>query len=92
MGLSFTSFIMTAVNVAFRVYTVILLVRIVLSWIPHNPYLPVFRFIYEVTEPYLRIFRRIVPPYGAMDFSPIVAFIALQIIEWIVNEVLYLLL
>ena len=89
MGLSLMNLIRQVVSVAFEVYSWILIIRILLSWIPHNPYQPIIRFIYEVTEPYLRIFRRIVPPYGAVDFSPIVAFIALRVIEWIVIRILY---
>ncbi len=88
MGLSLMILIRQAVGVAFEVYSWILIVRILLSWIPHNPNQPILRFIYEVTEPYLRIFRRIIPAYGAVDFSPIVAFFALRIIEWIVGRVL----
>jgi YggT family protein len=72
--------IFRAVNVAFEVYSALLLIRILLSWIRHNPYQPIIRFIYEVTDPYLRIFRRIVPPYGQIDFSPIVAFFVLEFI------------
>ncbi len=74
------SFIFTAVNVAFQVYTTLLIVRILLSWFPHNPYQPVLRFIYEITEPYLMIFRRIIPPFGAVDLSPIAAFLVLDFI------------
>lgn len=83
--------IYTAVNVAFEVYTYLLIIRILLSWIRHNPYQPVIRFIYEITEPYLGIFRRFVPPFGAMDFSPIVAFFVLQILRGIVLRLLILL-
>ncbi len=76
--------IIRAVNVAFEVYAVLLLIRILLSWIRHNPYQPVIRFIYETTEPYLRIFRRIIPTYSQIDFSPIIAFFVLHIIQRIV--------
>jgi YggT family protein len=89
MGLSLLNLIRHVVSVAFEVYSWILIIRILLSWIQHNPYQPIIRFIYEVTEPFLRIFRRIIPPYGAVDFSPIVAFIALRIIEWVVIRILY---
>ncbi|MCL5290426.1 MAG: YggT family protein, partial [Firmicutes bacterium] len=47
--------LLTAIDVAFQVYTWILIVRIILSWVRHNPYQPVIRFIYEVTEPYLAL-------------------------------------
>ncbi|MDF9408772.1 MAG: YGGT family protein [Pelotomaculum sp. PtaB.Bin013] len=78
----------TAIDVAFRVYSYLIIIRIFLSWIRHNPYQPVFRFIYEVTDPYLRFFRKIVPPFGPLDFSPIVALIALQLLQWLVHRVL----
>ncbi len=80
--------IIRAVNVAFEVYAVLLLIRILLSWIRHNPYQPVIRFIYETTEPYLRIFRRIIPPFSQIDFSPIIAFFVLRIIQQIVVKLL----
>lgn len=72
--------VLTAIDVAFQVYTWLLIGRILLSWIRHNPYNPIIRFIYEITEPYLGIFRRIVPPIGALDLSPIVAFLVLDFI------------
>ncbi len=73
------------VNVAFEVYKFILLARIILSFVRHNPYNPVIRFIYDLSEPYLSIFRRFIPPVGMLDFSPIVAFFVLGIIQyWIV--------
>ncbi|BAF60006.1 MAG: YggT family protein [Pelotomaculum sp.] len=73
--------IITSLDVAFQVYTWLLIVRILLSWVRHNPYQPVIRFIYEVTEPFLSLFRRIVPPVGPVDFSPIVAFFVLHLIR-----------
>lgn len=84
--------LITAVSVAFEVYTYLLIIRILLSWVRHNPYQPVIRFIYEVTDPYLNIFKRIIPPFGAVDFSPIVAFFALQILRNIVLRILAFLL
>lgn len=68
------------VDTAFWVYNILLIVRILLSWIPHNPYQPVIRFIYEITEPFLGLFRRFIPPMGPLDLSPIVAFFVLQLI------------
>ncbi|MTI81363.1 MAG: YggT family protein [Firmicutes bacterium] len=74
-----------AISVAFEVYKFILIARIVLSFVKHNPYSPIIRYIYELTEPYLSIFRRIIPPMGMIDFSPIAAFFALNILEyWVV--------
>ena len=75
------------VNALFLVYMILLFARILLSWIPRIPYNPVLSavigFITEVTDPYLRIFRRFLPPVGgggfALDLSPIIAIFVLII-------------
>jgi YggT family protein len=76
----------------FLVYTILIFVRILLSWIPRLPYNPVLqavvRFIHDVTDPYLNLFRRILPPVGgggfALDLSPIIALVVLWIAQAIV--------
>ena len=83
--------VLDVINAAFEAYFVLIFVRIILSWVRHNPYQPIFRFIYEVTEPYLRVFRRIIPPIGMIDLSPIVAMLALQFIKWMIIRALFML-
>jgi YggT family protein len=80
------------VNALFLVYTILIFARILLSWIPRIPYNPILSavigFIQEVTDPYLRLFRRVVPPLGgggfALDLSPIIAIIVLIIAQSII--------
>jgi YggT family protein len=80
------------VSALFWVYLILIFIRILLTWIPRIPYNPVLqgviRFIHDVTDPYLRLFRRILPPVGgggmAIDLSPIVAVFVLFILEAIV--------
>jgi YggT family protein len=80
------------VDALFLVYLILLFARILLSWIPRLPYNPVLRsvvdFIHQVTDPYLNLFRRILPPVGgggfALDLSPIIAIIVLYIVRAIV--------
>jgi YggT family protein len=80
------------VDALFLVYMILIFVRILLSWIPRIPYNPtlsaIINFIHEVTDPYLNIFRRILPPVGgggfALDLSPIIAIIVLIIVRAIV--------
>jgi YggT family protein len=63
------------------VYIVLILVRILLSWVPRMPYNRALNaavtFVHDVTDPYLNIFRRILPPLGgggfALDLSPMIA-------------------
>ncbi|MEW5954247.1 MAG: YggT family protein [Bacillota bacterium] len=80
--------IVAFINVAFYVYTWLIFIRIILSWIRHNPHQPVIKFIYEITEPVLGVFRRIIPPLGVVDLSPIAAFFALEIARQILVNVL----
>jgi uncharacterized protein YggT (Ycf19 family) len=46
------------------------------------------QFLYDVCEPYLRIFRRVIPPLGPLDLSPIVGVIALYVLERLVNSLI----
>ncbi|HEX6585321.1 MAG TPA: YggT family protein [Solirubrobacterales bacterium] len=76
------------VSALFLVYFILIFIRILLSWIPRMPYQPWLRasvdFVHQVTDPYLNIFRRIIPPLGgggfAIDLSPILAIIVLSIV------------
>lgn len=82
--------IIQVVRVAFEVYSWLIFIRVLLSWLPHNPYNPIMRFIYEITEPILAPMRRLLPPSPAfpLDFSPILAIFLLQFIERIVLVIL----
>ena len=79
-------------NTLLLVYIVLIFVRIIMTWlprIPYNRYLDlVLTFVRDVTDPYLNLFRRIIPPVrmgaGALDLSPIVATFVLIIVGGIV--------
>jgi YggT family protein len=79
------------VRTAFEVFNWLIIIRVLLSWIRHDPYHPVFRFIYEVTEPILIPFRRLIPPRPGMpiDWSPFLAILVLQFVERIVLRLFY---
>ena len=80
------------VGAVFLVYLVLIIIRVLLSWIPRMPYNRTLRavvsFIEEVTDPYLNVFRRFLPPVGggafALDLSPILAIILLIIAQQVV--------
>ena len=80
------------VGALFLVYLILIFIRILLSWIPRMPYYPWLRatvdFVHQVTDPYLNIFRRVIPPLGgggfAIDISPILATLVLIIVGRIV--------
>jgi YggT family protein len=64
------------------IYSSLLFIRVLLSWFPNiNWYNQPFAALSQIADPYLNLFRSIIPPIGGMDFSPILAFIALQILR-----------
>ena len=79
------------VNVFVTVYILLILAYIITSWIrlPYSPWLNrIQRFLYDVCDPYLRIFRRFVPPLGPLDLSPMIGVIALIVLNRIVDRLL----
>jgi YggT family protein len=68
----------------FEVYAVILLARVLLSWVQVDPNNPLVKIIYQLTEPLLAPIRRILPQSGGVDFSPMVALVVLLVAEQIV--------
>jgi YggT family protein len=85
------SSIQTFVHVFIYVYILVLFAYILLSWIklPYSPWLNrIQRFLYDVSEPYLRIFRRFLPSFGPLDLSPMIAVIALFILDRVITSIL----
>ena len=75
------------VNVFLSVYILLILIYVLLSWfrLPYNLWLNrIQRFLYDVCEPYIRLFRRVLPPLGPIDLSPAVAILVLILIQQIV--------
>ena len=63
-------------------YTFMIAVRIIGSWFPAFSQHQIMRFLRFYTDPYLNIFRKLIPPIGGMlDLSPLLAFFGLQIIQ-----------
>jgi YggT family protein len=79
------------INVFIFVYVIVILIYIITSWIrlPYSPTLNrIQRFLYDVCDPYLRIFRRIIPPLGPLDLSPMLAVIVLLVAQQLVDSIL----
>lgn len=62
-------------------YELIIFVRIILTWIPHDSEHPASQFLFKVTEPVLEPVRKYVPPLGGIDTSPIAVFICLEFLK-----------
>ena len=70
------------------IYLILFLIRVSLTWFPNvNWYGQPFYSLSRLTDPYLKIFRGIVPPLIGIDISPILGFVLLQCIMQIANNV-----
>lgn len=78
--------ILKAINNLFYFYYILIIIRIFLTWIPTIDWdAQPIKFIRVVTDVYLDLFRRIIPSFSGIDFSPIIALIALQILQSILT-------
>tara|TARA_B100000427_G_scaffold179934_1_gene149630 strand:- start:388 stop:651 length:264 start_codon:yes stop_codon:yes gene_type:complete len=67
-----------------------LIVRVLLSWIPHDRYHPLISFMYDVTDPILKPFQNIIPSWKlGIDLSPILAFFAIGIVRDLIFTLLF---
>ena len=65
-------------NTAFTIYWWMLIIRVLMSWVSPDPFNPIVRFLTRATDPVLEPFRRIIPPIGFVDISPMVALLVLH--------------
>jgi uncharacterized protein YggT (Ycf19 family) len=73
------------------VYILLLFAYIITSWIrlPYRPWLNrVQRFLYDVCDPYLRLFRRFIPPLGPLDLSPMIGVITLIVAQRLLQSLI----
>lgn len=74
--------LVTTLATFISIYTVLIFIRILLSWFPNvNWFDPPFSILSQLTDPYLNVFRNIIPPLGGLDFSPILAILLLQLVQ-----------
>lgn len=63
------------------IYRIVIFIYILMSWVPSMRENAIGQFIGKIAEPYLDFFRKFIPPLGMIDFSPIIALIALSFIS-----------
>jgi len=72
----------TVIAYVLQIYSWIVIARVVISWVNADPYNPIVRAIYSMTEPVLYRIRRAIPVFaGGIDFSPIVVFIGIMFLQ-----------
>ena len=77
------------INLLFGLINLAILIRVILSWVRPDPFNPLVRFIYQITEPILLPFRRLIPPTGGLDFSPLIAFFVLEFLRRFIMRMLF---
>ncbi|ARV61015.1 hypothetical protein BZZ01_22460 [Nostocales cyanobacterium HT-58-2] len=75
------SLLITTLLTFIQIYSTLLIIRVLLTWFPNiNWYNQPFAALSQITDPYLNLFRSIIPPLGGIDFSPILAFLLLNLL------------
>jgi YggT family protein len=69
--------IANVINTVAQILYVLILARIVVSWIGLNPWNPIVRWLRIIVDPILRPFRRVLPTFGGIDFSPLLAILVI---------------
>jgi YggT family protein len=81
--------VVSLVNLAFQVLNLLILIRIILSWVPGmGPDHPAVRVVHQLTSPILDPIRRMMPPVGGLDLSPVVAILLLSLVRALLVNVL----
>lgn len=74
--------IVKGINNIFNLYFFLIILRIFMSWIPNVDWAKQpWQTLREVCDIYLELFRKIIPPFNGLDFSPIIALLVLQIVQ-----------
>ena len=70
---------------ALQAYQLILIARVLMSWIPNLDYSnPIARFLVQATEPILAPIRNALPPLGGIDLSPLVVFLGISVLTQLI--------
>jgi YggT family protein len=88
----FLNALATVLNIVLTLYMWIIIARAVLSWVSPDPYNPIVRVIYNITEPVLSQIRRRLPvSFSGIDFSPIIVFLIIIFLQnFVVNYLFHL--
>ena len=80
----------TVINYVLMIYMWIIIARAVISWVNPDPYNPIVRFLYSITDPVLLAIRRRLPlSFGGIDFSPILVILAIIFLQRFLVASLY---
>lgn len=77
------------ISLFLNIFFFTILVQVIISWVAPNQYNPVTVLLHQLNEPLLRPIRRLLPPMGGLDFSPLVAILLIQLSKMLLLPPLY---
>jgi YggT family protein len=69
------------VEIFLQIMSLLVLVRVLISWFPIDPANPIIRILFQLTEPILAPFRRVIPRIGMFDLSPLACLLVIQFLQ-----------
>ncbi len=87
---NFIKSIATVLHILLNLYMWVFIIRALISWVSPDPYNPIVRFLYSVTDPVMNKVRRYIPLYfGGIDFTPMIVILALIFLDSFLVPSLY---
>ena len=83
------AFLINFIVLLCQVLTLAIIVRVIIFWFSPRPTSRLAIFLLQITEPFLRPLRRIVPRAGVFDFTPMVAIVILMLISYLLGYLLF---
>lgn len=81
--------ILQFINLLINIYIWVVIIAALITWVQPNPYNPIVRFLWNITEPVYAYIRRFIPTnFGGIDIAPIILILLLQFIEILINNII----
>ena len=81
--------ILQFINLLINIYIWVVIIAALITWVQPNPYNPIVRFLWNITEPVYTYIRRFIPTnFGGIDIAPIILILLLQFIEILINNII----
>ena len=81
--------ILQFINLIIGLYIWVVIIAALITWVQPNPYNPIVRFLWNVTEPVYRYIRRYIPTtFGGFDIAPIILILGLEFLQILINNII----
>ncbi len=81
--------ILQFISLIISIYIWVVIIAALITWVQPNPYNPIVRFLWNVTEPVYAYIRRFIPTnFGGFDIAPIILILALQFLQILINNII----